>query len=87
MWEKQRGVWDQSFKIKTPLFLLEQEEKIGILRGYCGVQKFNKVIMPRVIPNTKEANTVPRSPYARTIKPKRRAIATSRARYQKGASL
>ena len=61
-WEKQRSEWNQSFKVKTPPFLLKQEGKIGILRGYCGVLEFNKVIMPHVIPKAEEASTVLRSP-------------------------
>ena len=55
--------------------------KNPIINSICGVQKFNKVIMPRVIPKVGEARTAPRSPYAWTVKPKRQAIAKSRARY------
>ena len=86
-WEKQRSVRNQSFKVKSPLFLLRQEGKTEILRGYYGVQKFNKAIMPRVIPKTEEASKVPRSPYTRTVKSERQDIAMSRARYQMGATL
>ena len=74
-WKKQRSIWDQSFKVKTPPFILEQKGKTGILRGYCGVQKFNKV---------KEANTILRSPYTQMIKPERQAMATSMAHYKRG---
>ena len=42
------------------------------MRGYCGVQKFNKIIVPRVIPKAKEAITMPRSPYTWTVKPEGR---------------
>ena len=55
--------------------------KNPIINSICGVQKFNKVIMPRVIPKAGEARTVPRSPYAWMEKLERQAIATSRARY------
>ena len=54
------------------------------MRGYCGIQKFNKVIMPRVIPRAKEANTVPRSPYTQMVRSERRAMATSIAHYTSG---
>ena len=40
--------------------------------------------MPCVMPKAKEANIVPRSPYAQTIKLERGAITTSKAHYQKG---
>ena len=53
----------------------------------CGVHKFNKGIMPRVIPKAEEANTVPRSTCAKMVKPERRAIATSRAYYQRRVAL
>ena len=53
----------------------------------CGVHKFNKGIMPRVIPKVEEANTVPRSTCAKMVKPERRAIATSRAFYQRRVAL
>ena len=46
-----------------------------------GVQKFDKVIMPCVIPEAEEANAVPRRPYPRTARLERRATATSMARY------
>ena len=48
---------------QNPIFLLGQEKKTGVLRGYCGIQKFNKVIMPCVIPEAEEASVVPRRPY------------------------
>ena len=86
-WEKQRSVRNQLFKVKSPLFLLGQEGKTEILRGYYGVQKFNKAIMPRVIPKAEEASTILRSPYTRTVKSERQAIATLKARYQMGATL
>ena len=54
------------------------------MRGYCGVQKFNKVIMPRVIPKAEEANTILRSPYTQIVTPERRAMATSIAHYRRG---
>ena len=53
----------------------------------CGVHKFNKGIMPRVTPKAEEANTVPRSTCAKMVKPERRAIATSRAYYQRRVAL
>ena len=37
--------------------------------------------MPRVIPKVEEAKTVLRSPYTQTIKPERRAMATSMTHY------
>ena len=43
--------------------------------------------MPRVIPKAEVASTIPRSLYARTVKPKRRAIAMLRMRYRRGATL
>ena len=86
-WEKQRSVRNQLFKVKSPLFLLGQEGKTEILRGYYGVQKFNKAIMPRVIPKAEEASTILRSPYTRTVKSERQAIATLKARYQMGTTL
>ena len=43
--------------------------------------------MPHVIPKAEEANTVPRSPYTRTVKPERRAIAMSMAHYQRGHTI
>ena len=43
--------------------------------------------MPCVILKAEEASIVPRSPYARTVKPQRRAMATSWAHYQRGATL
>ena len=55
-----------------------------LINNNCGIQKFNKVIMSRVISNAKKANTVPRSPYTRTIRLKRRAMATLMAHYQRG---
>ena len=55
----------------SPIFLLEQEGKSGVLRGYCGIQKFNKIIMPRVIPEVEEANAILRRPYPRTVRPER----------------
>ena len=58
--------------------------KNPVINSICGVQKFNKVIMSRVIPKAEEAMTVPRSPYTQMVKLERRAIATSRARYQRG---
>jgi len=62
-WEKQGSVWNQLFKIKTPLFLLGQEGKTRILRGYCGVQKFNKIALPRVMSMAEE--TIPSNNEAR----------------------
>ena len=62
---------------QNPTFSPWKRGKIGILRGYCGVQKFNKVIMPRVIPKAEEANTILRSPYTQIVTPERRAMATS----------
>ena len=53
----------------------------------CGVHKSNKGIMPRVIPKVEEANTVPRSTCAKMVKLERRAIATSRAYYQRRVAL
>ena len=34
----------------------------------CGVRKFNKVIMPRVIPKAEGANTVSRGPYTQIVR-------------------
>ena len=28
----------------------EREKKPRVLKGYCGVQKFDRVVLPRVIP-------------------------------------
>ena len=53
------------------------------MRGYCGIQKFNKVIMSYVIPEVEEANAVLRRPYSWTIRLERQAMATSMAHYQK----
>ena len=55
------------------------------MRGYCGIQKYNKIIMPRVILKAEEANIVPRRPYARMVRPENRAMATSMAHYQRGS--
>ena len=55
-----------------------------LINNNCGIKKFNKVIMPRVIPNAEKANTVPRSPYTRTVRPERQAMTTSMAHYQRG---
>ena len=49
--------------------------------GY--IQKFNKVIMPRVIPGAEEANAIPRRPYPQTARLERRAMATLMAHYQR----
>ena len=57
---------------------------ILLINNNCGIKKFNKVIMPRVIPEPEEANVVPRRPYTRTVRPERRAMATSMAHYQRG---
>ena len=43
--------------------------------------------MPSVIPKAKEANIVPRSPYPRTIKPEKQAMAISMAHYPRRAIL
>ena len=34
----------------------------------CGVRKFNKIIMPRVIPKAEGANTVSRGPYTQIVR-------------------
>ena len=78
-------------KFKVPIYIYiyierererEREEQSSYHR--CRVQKFNKVIMPHVIPKVEEANTVPRSPYTQIIRSKRRAMATSMAYYKRG---
>ena len=40
--------------------------------------------MPRVIPKVEEANTIPRSPYTKMVRSKRRAMVTSMAYYRRG---
>ena len=74
-------------RFKVPIYIYiyrerEREEQSSYHR--CRVQKFNKVIMPHVIPKVEEANTVPRSPYTQIIRSKRRAMATSMAYYKRG---
>ena len=69
MWEKQRSVRNQSPKVKTPFFLLRREEKIGIFRGYCGVQKLNKVVLPRVVLEAEEDNAILRRSHPRIVMP------------------
>ena len=54
------------------------------LVSICGIHKFNKVIMPRVIPKAEEANTVSRSPCTWMVRLERQAMATSMAHYQRG---
>ena len=54
------------------------------INNNCGIKKFNKVIMPHVIPNAEKANTVPRSPYTQTVRPERQVMTTSMAHYQRG---
>ena len=39
--------------------------------------------MPYIIPEAEEANIIPRRPYPRTIRSKRRATTTSMTHYQK----
>ena len=50
-------------------------------KSSCGIQKFNKVIMTRVIPKAEKANIVSRSSYTRTVKLERQAMATLMAHY------
>ena len=69
----------------NPIFLLGQEGKTGVLRGYCGIQKFNKVTVPRVISKAKKADAVPRRPYPRTARLGRRALAMSMRHYQRSS--
>ena len=45
---------------------------------------YRNLIMPRVIPKAKEANTIPRSPYTQVVRLERQAMATSMAYYRKG---
>ena len=47
----------------------------------CGIHKFNKVIMPRVIPEAEEANAVPRRPYTQMVRLERQVMAMSMAYY------
>jgi len=68
--------------MSNPIFLLGQEGKTRVLRGYCGIQKFNKVIVPRVI---SKADAVPRRPYPYTARLGRRALATSMRHYQRSS--
>ena len=53
-------------------------------KSSCEIQKFNKVIMTRVIPKVEKVNIVPRSSYTRTVKLERQAMATLMAHYQRG---
>ena len=68
---------------QNPTFLLGQEGKNGVLRGYCGIQIFNMVIVPHVKPDAKEVGAVPRRPYPQTARLGRRAMATSMALHQR----
>ena len=39
------------------------------IQTFYGIQKFSKVIVPRIILKAKEAITVPRTPYTQMVKP------------------
>ena len=55
-----------------PTFLLEHEgKKSGVLRGYCGIQKFNMIIVPHVKSDVEEADVDSRRPYPRMARPGR----------------
>ena len=51
--------------------IIGQEGKTRVLGGYYGIQKFDRVIMPRVIPEAEEVNAVKRGPYPQTVRPER----------------
>ena len=55
---------------QNPAFLLGEEKKVKVLRGYCGVREFKKVFVPRVIPMAMEVTIVMRRSHARTIRPR-----------------
>ena len=78
---KIKEAWGANHPRLKPHFSPQQKEKTGVLRGHCGIQKFNKVIMPRVIFEAKEADAVPRGPYPRTVRLERRALVMSMAHH------
>ena len=54
--------------------------------GSLGHYAEEKGTLTRVILEAEEANAISRRPYARTIRPKRRAMSTSMAHYQRGGA-
>ena len=79
---KIKEAWGANHPRLKPHFSPQQKGKTGVLRGHCGIQKFNKVIMPHVI---FEADVVPRRPYPQTTRPRGGggALATSMTHYQR----
>ena len=62
-------------RVKTPLSSSDEREKTRVFRGYCGVYKFDEVVLPRVIPKAEEANVVLRRSHPWTVRPRQWHVA------------
>ena len=74
----------QKFRLCLVTNFIFYFQKLVFGNRRCGVQKFSKVITPRVIPKAEEANTISRSPYTQMVRSERRAMATSMTYYGRG---